>query len=52
MDMPMNGINPVEYTMEMKIIGYGLMAFGLALLILVAVVSTRMHQRNSEDSRD
>lgn len=40
----MNDFNPVRYTMEMKILGYGLMVTGIMLLILVAIGFTRIYQ--------
>lgn len=41
--------------MEMKIFGFGLVAFGVILLVLIAILSTRTYQNNkfpTEDSRD
>lgn len=47
--------NPTEYTMEMRIIGYGLMVAGALLLILVSVLGTGLYQNSQryvEDERD
>lgn len=47
--------NPVEYAMEMQVLGYGLMIFGALMLVLVGILGTRMYQNSKlpeEDPRD
>ena len=47
----MNDFNPVRYTMEMQILGYGLMITGIILLILVAIGFTRIYNDSKENRR-